>query len=137
MLQVVNVYRLITRNTIEEKIMSLQKFKLKTANAVISSDNASLQSMATNSIMDLFSLDESPTNSECQERNLNLPCKKLQHISPSRVEGGWEGYLEGIFGLEKCEEQYAKEYDIKAFMSRQTEEAKAEELQESTLQDLT
>ena len=29
--RVVNVYRLITRNTLEEKIMSLQKFKIHTA----------------------------------------------------------------------------------------------------------
>ena len=31
--KVVNVYRLITRNTVEEKILGLQKFKLKTANS--------------------------------------------------------------------------------------------------------
>ncbi len=55
--KVVNVYRLITRHTIEEKIMGLQEFKVKTANVVISADNASLQSMATERIFDLFSLD--------------------------------------------------------------------------------
>ena len=33
--KVVNVYRLITRNTVEEKILGLQKFKLKTANSGI------------------------------------------------------------------------------------------------------
>ena len=33
--QVVNVYRLITRGTLEEKIMSLQKFKINIANTVI------------------------------------------------------------------------------------------------------
>ena len=43
--KVVNVYRLITRGTIEEKIMSLQKFKLHTAKTVISSDNADMTSM--------------------------------------------------------------------------------------------
>ena len=53
-----NVYRLITRHTIEEKIMGLQKFKIRTANTVISADNASLSSMATDSVFDLFSLDE-------------------------------------------------------------------------------
>ena len=55
--QVVNVYRLITRNTVEEKIMGLQKFKLKTANTVISKDNASLESMGKEQIFELFSLD--------------------------------------------------------------------------------
>ena len=43
--KVVNVYRMITRATIEEKIMSLQKFKLHTARTVISSDNAGIESM--------------------------------------------------------------------------------------------
>jgi hypothetical protein len=31
----VNVYRVLTRNTLEEKIMSLQRFKLDIANAVV------------------------------------------------------------------------------------------------------
>eukprot|EP00227_Mantoniella_beaufortii_P012046 CAMPEP_0197588466 /NCGR_PEP_ID=MMETSP1326-20131121/9742_1 /TAXON_ID=1155430 /ORGANISM="Genus nov. species nov., Strain RCC2288" /LENGTH=115 /DNA_ID=CAMNT_0043153295 /DNA_START=21 /DNA_END=365 /DNA_ORIENTATION=- len=34
----VNVYRLLTRGTLEEKIMSLQRFKLDVANAVINSE---------------------------------------------------------------------------------------------------
>ena len=52
--QVVNVYRLITRGTLEEKIMSLQKFKINIANTVISKDNASLGSMGTDQLLDLF-----------------------------------------------------------------------------------
>ena len=60
---------------------------------------------------------------------MNLPCKKLRQIQDLRVEGGCEGYLEGTFGNEMCEDQYAKEYDIKAFMIRQTEKAKAKEHQ--------
>jgi TATA-binding protein-associated factor len=42
---------------VEEKIMGLQKFKLKTANTVISKDNASLESMGKEQIFELFSLD--------------------------------------------------------------------------------
>ncbi|KAH8311233.1 hypothetical protein KR044_005137, partial [Drosophila immigrans] len=52
--KVVNVYRLITRNSLEEKIMSLQKFKILTANTVVSAENASLQTMGTPQIFDLF-----------------------------------------------------------------------------------
>lgn len=48
--KVVNVYRLITRSTVEEKIMGLQKFKLLTANTVISTENASLETMATDQV---------------------------------------------------------------------------------------
>lgn len=57
--KVVNVYRLITRGTLEEKIMGLQKFKLMTANTVISSENASLETMGTDKLLDLFSLEGS------------------------------------------------------------------------------
>lgn len=52
------MYRLITRGTLEEKIMGLQKFKMSIANTVISQDNASLQSMGTDQLLDLFTLDK-------------------------------------------------------------------------------
>lgn len=48
--KVVNVYRLITRQTVEEKIMGLQKFKLLTANTIISTENASLETMRTEQV---------------------------------------------------------------------------------------
>merc|ERR1719242_2812124 len=50
--KVVNVYRLITRNTVEEKILGLQKFKLKTANTVISTENSDIGSMQTKAVLD-------------------------------------------------------------------------------------
>lgn len=56
--RVVNVYRLITRGTLEEKIMGLQKFKMNIANTVISQENSSLQSMGTDQLLDLFTLDK-------------------------------------------------------------------------------
>ncbi|KAL4710296.1 hypothetical protein ACJJTC_011550 [Scirpophaga incertulas] len=52
--KVVNVYRLITRDTLEEKIMGLQKFKLMTANTVISSENAAMETMGTDQLLELF-----------------------------------------------------------------------------------
>lgn len=79
--RVVNVYRLITKGTLEEKIMGyvihihirfsshssdihihfylrLQKFKLNIASSVINQENAGLKSMDTDQILDLFSLDD-------------------------------------------------------------------------------
>ena len=53
--KVVNVHRLIMRGTLEEKIMSLQRFKVSVANAVINADNASLKTMNTDQLLDLFS----------------------------------------------------------------------------------
>merc|ERR1719431_2257015 len=63
----VNVYRLITRNTVEEKIMSLQRFKLNIANTVVSSDNSSMNTMSTGQILDLFSL-QSSTDGKKQKK---------------------------------------------------------------------
>ena len=114
-LQTVNVYRLITRNTIEEKIMGLQEFKVKTANTVISSDNASLHSMATDSIIDLFSLDGyllTKNKHQDEGNNSRRDGQKLP-ISTARV-GNW--LLEDISALEECEKQYEKEYSMNAFL---------------------
>jgi len=52
--KVVNVYRLITKDTLEEKIMGLQRFKLNVANSVITQQNSGLSSMSTDLVLDLF-----------------------------------------------------------------------------------
>lgn len=52
--KVVNVYRLITKNTLEAKIMGLQRFKLNIANSVVNQQNKGLDSMETEQILDLF-----------------------------------------------------------------------------------
>ncbi|KNE58743.1 hypothetical protein AMAG_04297 [Allomyces macrogynus ATCC 38327] len=54
--RVVNVYRLITRGTLEEKIMGLQRFKLHIAGQVVNQQNAALETMDTDQVLDLFSL---------------------------------------------------------------------------------
>ncbi|CAE7140157.1 unnamed protein product [Rhizoctonia solani] len=52
--KVVNVYRLITKGTLEEKIMGLQRFKLNIANSIITQQNSGLASMDTDQVLDLF-----------------------------------------------------------------------------------
>lgn len=64
------MYRLITRGTLEEKIMGLQKFKMSIANTVISQENASLQSMGTDQLLNLFTLDKVRAQSREQLRPL-------------------------------------------------------------------
>ncbi|CAA6657208.1 unnamed protein product [Spirodela intermedia] len=44
--------RLIMRGTLEEKVMSLQSFKVNVANAVINAENASLKTMNTDQLLD-------------------------------------------------------------------------------------
>eukprot|EP00170_Pyropia_yezoensis_P005721 contig_23237_g5738 len=55
--RVVNVYRLITRGTLEEKIMNVQRFKTHVANTVVNRENSSLQSMNTSELLDLFKIE--------------------------------------------------------------------------------
>ena len=52
----VNVYRVLTRGTLEEKIMGLQRFKLDVAAAVVNADNVSLSAMDTSKLLDLFAV---------------------------------------------------------------------------------
>lgn len=60
----VNVYRILTRGTLEEKIMSLQSFKLGVASSVVNKDNISLDSMDTSRLLDLFSYGAKGLNQE-------------------------------------------------------------------------
>ncbi|KAI0598541.1 SNF2 family domain-containing protein [Biscogniauxia sp. FL1348] len=60
--KVVNVYRLITRGTLEEKILSLQAFKIDVASTVVNQQNAGLGTMDTDQILDLFNLGDAGPN---------------------------------------------------------------------------
>ena len=84
----------------------LQKFKITIANTVISQDNASLQTMGTDQLLDLFELDDK---------------KKGQSSTPivSQSDNKKEttkSILEGLGELWD-KSQYESEYDIGAFMT--------------------
>ncbi|GAA5936334.1 DNA-binding ATPase [Sporobolomyces koalae] len=66
--RVVNVYRLIMRGTLEEKIMGLQRFKLNIASSVVTQQNSNLDSLGTDQILDLFQVSDTsaPSNSTAQ-----------------------------------------------------------------------
>ena len=66
--KVVNVYRLITRGTLEEKIMGLQRFKLNIASSVVTQQNAGLGSMNTGEVLDLFKISAEPVVKQTKER---------------------------------------------------------------------
>ena len=50
----VNVYRLVTSDTIEEKMMKFQRRKKATSEAVVNSDNSTMYSMGTDRLLDIF-----------------------------------------------------------------------------------
>lgn len=102
--KVVNVYRLITRGTLEEKIMGLQKFKLNIANTVISQDNSSLSTMDTGQLLDLFSVDK-------EKRKEKAPAQQ-------QSEGGKTSLKTMMENLGELwdEEQYESEYNLDNFI---------------------
>ena len=55
--QTVNVYRLVTSGTIEEKIMKIQMSKLAMSKAIVNSDNSTMFSMGTDRLLDLFTFE--------------------------------------------------------------------------------
>lgn len=101
--RVVNVYRLITRGTLEEKIMGLQKFKMSIANTVISQENSSLQSMGTDQLLNLFTLDK------------DGKVEKSDAASSSSGKTSMKSVLDGLGELWD-QQQYEAEYDLDNFM---------------------
>ncbi|XP_053244738.1 TATA-binding protein-associated factor 172 isoform X2 [Podarcis raffonei] len=101
--RVVNVYRLITRGTLEEKIMGLQKFKMNIANTVISQENTSLQSMGTDQLLDLFTLDKDGKN------------EKSDAVPSASGKTTMKSVLENLGDLWD-QEQYDTEYSLEKFM---------------------
>lgn len=51
---ILTIYRLITKDTLEEKIMGIQKFKINVAKTVINIENASIKNIKDSNLLDLF-----------------------------------------------------------------------------------
>jgi len=113
--RVVNVYRLITKDTLEEKIMGLQKFKLHLANSVFTQENSSLSSMDTSQLLDLMNYG-GKTGAATKDDNSSglgldgsLPEKKGEKAS------GLKSVLENLEQLWD-EEEYQEEYNLDHFL---------------------
>lgn len=114
--KVVNVYRLITRSTVEEKIMGLQKFKLVTANTVISTENASLETMATDQLLDLFSLDSDKEKRGRKRRDLAAEGAAVGEEEAGPVAGCNKSVLDMLPELWE-QQQYDDEYNFDSFLA--------------------
>lgn len=101
--KVVNVYRLITRKSLEEKIMGLQKFKLLTANTVVSDENASMETMGTDQLLDLFSLSEQQQQEQARGSAGQTSKTSVKQMMENLPEL-WE------------DQQYQEEYDLSSFI---------------------
>ncbi|CAI9718030.1 TATA-binding protein-associated factor 172-like [Octopus vulgaris] len=107
--KVVNVYRLITRGTLEEKIMGLQKFKMTIANTVISQDNSTLRTMGTDQLLDLFILDVNQRDSD------KVNSKDLKNRKHANQQESIRSILDSLGDLWD-EKQYESEYNLDTFL---------------------
>lgn len=110
--KVVNVYRLITKSTLEEKIMGLQKFKMNIASTIVNQQNAGLSSMDTNQLLDLFDVDEAATkvdNGASEE-------KKDKNVQEELTGGLVPPDAVGELGQLWDESQYEDEYNLDNFI---------------------
>lgn len=138
----VNVFRVLTRGTLEEKIMGLQRFKIDVANAVINKDNISLQSMDAGKLLDLFQVSSAtqvhgaaataraPGAMEGVDAFGQVTVGGAGGAGPSVVEAvggagagggpGGKGVSALMEGVERLwdDSMYSEEFDLKGFMSR-------------------
>eukprot|EP00798_Chlamydomonas_sp_ICE-L_P022197 gene22197-29257_t len=99
----VNVYRLLMRDTLEERIMGLQKFKIEVANSVINQDNMSLKEMDTDKLLDLFSEEQAG--------------KGKEGAKDGKAKSGLQAVLADMGELWD-ESQYDNEFSMKSFMDK-------------------
>ena len=113
----VNVYRLITRNTVEEKIMSLQRFKLNIANTLVTTDNSSMNTMSTGQILDLFSLQRFKRFSLCiSQKCFSSPTNAKKS---KKQEGQGKGInLVNELGELWDEREYDEEFKVNEFLEK-------------------
>jgi len=52
----VNVFHLVTKESIEEKIIELQRKKVAVSDAIVNADNSSMFSMGTDRLLDIFAI---------------------------------------------------------------------------------
>ncbi|KAK9714726.1 hypothetical protein RND81_06G115000 [Saponaria officinalis] len=112
--KVVNVHRLIMRGTLEEKVMSLQKFKLSVANSVINSENASLKTMNTDQLLDLFTPAD---NSRKGSLSRNRDGSSNENKKASGSGKGLKAILSNLDDLWD-QSQYTEEYNLDQFLSK-------------------
>ncbi|CAI4218026.1 unnamed protein product [Parascedosporium putredinis] len=117
--KVVNVYRLITRGTLEEKILSLQRFKIDVASTVVNQQNAGLSTMDTDQILDLFNIgDDGGLMSDKPQGAASIEGREEDVIDVETGEvrvTGKKGWLDGLGELWD-NQQYEESFDLDGFL---------------------
>ncbi|CAK9291285.1 unnamed protein product [Gordionus sp. m RMFG-2023] len=136
--KVVNVYRLITKDTFEEKILGLQKFKMAVANSIVNKENSDYRMIRKSStdILDFFATKfGNPSSNSPSPANSNISQKasfgESSHVISEQMNFG-EGsaidrkkkkvglhlFLKELESLWGDECQYDNEFDIDSFVAK-------------------
>lgn len=114
--KVVNVYRIITKGTLEEKIMGLQKFKMNIASTVVNQQNSGLASMDTHQLLDLFDTKNVPSQDNEENGSQGQKTAGMEDIAN---ETGLTGKAKEAVGELKelwDPSQYEEEYNLDNFI---------------------
>lgn len=115
----VNVYRVLTRGTIEERIMGLQRFKMDIAAAVVNTDNMSMDSMDTSQLLDMFQVWGDGFwggGAKCSIQGPDAKGAKDAGAGKGAGKVGAKAAMEALGALWD-EDQY-EEYDLQGFAKR-------------------
>lgn len=114
--KVVNVHRLIMRGTLEEKVMSLQRFKVSVANAVINAENSSMKTMNTDQLLDLFT----PAQPGKKTNTAITKNSDAAFEGEAKSAGVGKGLKAILGGLEELwdQSQYTDEYNLSQFLAK-------------------
>ncbi|KAF2029275.1 hypothetical protein EK21DRAFT_113010 [Setomelanomma holmii] len=123
--KVVNVYRIVTRGTLEEKILNLQRFKIDVASTVVNQQNAGLGSMQTDQILDLFNVSADsndpaalpPPPSNAKDDVERIDENDAVDATGALREKGKKGFLDELGELWD-ERQYEEEFDLDGFLGK-------------------
>jgi TATA-binding protein-associated factor len=99
--KVVNVFRLVSRGTLEERIMSLQEFKRQVARTVVSTAKSDMLTMDRHSVLTLFGSTPASTNVDATAQ--------ATVAKPAALDG-----LQELWS----ETQYAEELNLDLFVAR-------------------
>eukprot|EP00882_Tetradesmus_deserticola_P011687 GHRQ01012365.1.p4 GENE.GHRQ01012365.1~~GHRQ01012365.1.p4 ORF type:complete len:155 (+),score=91.60 GHRQ01012365.1:689-1153(+) len=127
------VVRCCCQDTLEERIMSLQRFKLDVANAVVNQDNMSMSAMDTGQLLDLFGTPAAAAEQQERAAARAAGADDAAAAAAAGVGGGAAAAAGGAGAKKKQsalqamvdgmgelwdEAQYADEFNIKSFMQK-------------------
>ena len=85
------VYRLIMQDTLEEKIMNLQRFKENLARSLVQSKDTSVEAASQMELTDLLQSFQEHSAFAQNEQNMNNKKKMVEDRMLSNIEDIWQG----------------------------------------------